>query len=71
MEMLIYIGAAVALAGVATLIWCVILAVRARKSGLDQAAQRAALQKVVVLNMGALGISALGLMLVVAGIMLT
>tara|TARA_R110002096_G_scaffold383566_4_gene577442 strand:- start:7145 stop:7360 length:216 start_codon:yes stop_codon:yes gene_type:complete len=70
MEILIWSGAAVALAGVATLIWCVVLAIRARKSGLTDDAQRAALQKVVVLNMGALGISALGLIMVVVGILL-
>ena len=69
MDILIWSGAAVALAGVVTLVWCIILAMRARKSGLDDAAQRAVLQKVVVLNMGALGISALGLMMVVAGIL--
>lgn len=70
MDMLIWAGAIVALAGVATLIWCIILAMRARTSGLPDEEQRAALQKVVVLNMAALGISALGLMMVVAGILL-
>lgn len=69
MEVLIWTGAAVALAGVATLVRCIILAIRARKSGLDDAAQRAALQRVVVLNMAALAISALGLIMVVTGIL--
>jgi hypothetical protein len=70
MEVLIWIGAVVALAGVAALVWCIVLAMRARKSGLPDTEMRAALQKVVVLNMGALGISALGLMFVVLGIVL-
>ena len=70
MEALVWIGAALALAGVAGLVWCILLALRARRSGLADAAMRAALQRVVVLNMAALGVSALGLMCVVAGIIL-
>ncbi len=70
MEVLVWIGAAVSLIGVAGLVWCIVLAMRARSSGLPDDDIRAALQKVVVLNMGALGVSALGLMLVVMGILL-
>lgn len=70
MEALVWIGAALALAGVAGLIWCILLALRARRSGMEDAAMRAELQRVVVLNMAALGVSALGLMCVVAGIIL-
>jgi hypothetical protein len=71
MEYLIWIGAAIALAGVAGLVWCIVLALRARRAGLSDDALRARLQHVVVLNMGALGVSALGLMCVVAGILLS
>ena len=70
MEALVWIGAALALAGVAGLVWCILLALRARRSGMADDAMRAALQRVVVLNMAALGVSALGLMCVVAGIIL-
>lgn len=70
MQLVIGIGAAVALVGVAGLIWCILLALKARRAGLSDEAMRARLQHVVVLNMGALGVSALGLMLVVAGIIL-
>ncbi len=70
MQALIWIGAAFALAGVAGLVWCILLALRARRSGLEDDAMRAELQRVVVLNMAALGVSALGLMCVVAGIIL-
>ncbi|MDN5787157.1 hypothetical protein [Pseudorhodobacter sp.] len=70
MEMLVWIGAAVSLIGVAGLAWCVVLAMKARNSGKPEAEMRASLQKVVALNMGALGVSALGLMLVVFGILL-
>ena len=70
MEVLVWIGAAVSLVGVAGLGYCIMLALRARNSGLPEEAMRQALQKVVLYNMGALGVSALGLMLVVLGIFL-
>jgi hypothetical protein len=70
MDGLIWFGAALALLGVAGLIWCILLALRARRSGLGDEAMRAELQRVVVLNMAALGVSALGLICVVAGILL-
>jgi hypothetical protein len=71
MEILIWVGAAVSLVGVAGLAWCIVLALRARNSGLPDDAMRQALQKVVIYNMAALGISAIGLMLVVFGIFLS
>jgi len=70
MEALIWIGSVIALVGVALLVWCIVLAMRARRSGLPDDQIRAALQKVVALNLAAVGISALGLMLVVTGIFL-
>jgi len=70
MQAMIWAGAAMTLIGVGGLGYCVILAIRARRSGLEDAAMRASLQRVVVLNMAALGVSALGLMLVVLGIFL-
>lgn len=70
MGWLIWIGAAVTLAGLAGLVWCILKVTAARRAGLDDAALRARLQAVVALNLGALLLSALGLMLVVAGILL-
>jgi hypothetical protein len=70
MQALIWIGAALTLAGVAGLVWCILTALRARRSGMEDEAMRAELQRVVVLNLAALGVSALGLMCVVAGIIL-
>ncbi|MFC7703291.1 hypothetical protein ACFQXB_03670 [Plastorhodobacter daqingensis] len=70
MEWLIWTGAAAALLGVAGLIWCVVLALGLRKSSLPEDEQRRRLQRVVIINMSALGLSALGLVLVVAGIIL-
>jgi crotonobetainyl-CoA:carnitine CoA-transferase CaiB-like acyl-CoA transferase len=71
MEILIWMGAAAALIGVAGLVFCVLQALRARRAGLDDDAMRAELQRLVVLNMTAFGISALGLAMVVAGILLS
>ena len=70
MEILIWIGTVFTLAGVAGLVWCILLATRARRAGLPDDALRGRLQRVVTLNLGALAVSALGLMLVVAGILL-
>ena len=70
MDILIWIGAVLTLAGVGGLAWCIRAALRARRAELDDAAMRAALQRILGLNMAALGVSALGLMSVVAGILL-
>jgi len=70
MDWLIWLGAAVSLGGVAGLLRCIQLALRARNAGLDSAAMRARLQQIVTFNLAAVGVSALGLMLVVTGIIL-
>ncbi len=70
MQILILIGAVLALLGVGGLGYCVWLAIRAKREAQSPEEMRAKLQRVVALNMGALGISALGLMMVVAGIAL-
>lgn len=70
MDWLIWIGAALTLCGVSLLIYCIILALRARRAGLEGPAMEARLRRVVTLNMAAMGLSAIGLMAVVLGIML-
>lgn len=70
MQALIWAGAALTLVGLAGLGYCVLRAMRARRAGLDDAAMRAELQRVVAINMGAMGVSALGLAMVVVGILL-
>jgi len=70
MQAVIWTGAAITLLGVAGLGYCIVRAARARRAGLDDAAMRAELQRVVAINMGALGLSILGLLFVVAGIFL-
>ncbi|GGW21222.1 hypothetical protein GCM10011452_00720 [Gemmobacter lanyuensis] len=71
MDWLIGVGAVVSLAGIAGLIWCILLALKARSTSTNDEEMRLRLQRVVLLNMGALGISALGLMIVVSGILLS
>jgi hypothetical protein len=70
MTALIWGGAVVTLAGLAGLIWCIVTVSRARRAGISDDDLRARLQRVVALNFGALFLSALGLMMVVAGILL-
>ncbi|QFS82135.1 hypothetical protein FIU97_05030 [Roseivivax sp. THAF40] len=71
METLIWAGAAMSLAGLAGLVFCIVKVARARRKSLPDAELRAELQKVVPLNLGALLLSVLGLMLVVIGIFLS
>ncbi len=70
MEILVYLGSGLAVLGLLGLIWCILLAIRAKREGLDESALKARLQGVVALNMGALFVSALGLMMVVVGVLL-
>lgn len=70
MDYLLTGGIVLTLAGVGLLLWCIFLALRAKRSGLSDQAMKVALQRVVVLNLAALAISALGLMAVVIGLIL-
>jgi len=70
MDLLIWPGAGLTLIGLVGLIACIVAVVRARKSGLEESEMRALLQRVVAWNMGALALSAIGLMMVIVGIVL-
>jgi len=70
MESLIWIGTAVSIAGLVGLLWCIFRVWRARRSNLSDQDLRDAVRRVVPLNMGALLLSVIGLMMVIAGIML-
>ena len=67
---LIWGGAVLTLAGVAALSWCILTVARARRAGLDDAALRERMRRVVAVNMGALALSMIGLMAVIVGILL-
>ena len=70
MAALVWIGAAMAATGLGALVWCIIVAARARRAGLEGAAMEARLRRLVAVNLGALAVSSLGLMLVVTGVIL-
>jgi len=70
MEILIYIGATTSAVGLIGLLYCIFLALKAKRLTGDEEAMRAQLQKIVPLNMGALFLSILGLMMVVIGVLL-
>ena len=69
-DAMIWIGTALSLAGLAGLVWCILRVARARRAGLSDEELRAAVARVLPLNMGALFLSVIGLMLVVVGVML-
>ena len=71
MQVVIWGGAAVTLAGVVLLGWCIRLAAQVRHDAADDPEKaRAALTRVLYWNMAALGLASLGLMVMVAGIIL-
>ena len=70
MEALIWIGAGFTVLGLMGLGWCIITALRARRDSKDDDELKARLQKVVAMNLGALAVSAIGLMMVVLGVFL-
>lgn len=71
MDVMVWTGAVVSLAGVAALVWCIVYVVRLRRAALDEATLRARMHKAVLVNFAALAVSTLGLMMVVAGIFLS
>ncbi len=68
MQALIWGGAALTLLGVAGLMFCAAQSLKARTLPDDQA--RAAMARVVTLNLASMGVAVLGLMAVVAGLLL-
>ena len=70
MDGLIWSGAAVSCMGLLGLVVSIIRVNRARKAGLDDEGLRAAVQKVLPLNLGSLFLSVIGLMMVIVGIFL-
>ncbi|WP_147125229.1 hypothetical protein [Shimia ponticola] len=70
MSALVPVGTAITLLGLAGLVFCIVSVVRARRAKLDDAEMKARLQKIVAWNLGALAVSAIGLMCVVLGLFL-
>jgi hypothetical protein len=70
MEMIVWIGAALTLVGLGMLIWCIVSVAKAKRAGLTEEALKTRLQKIVALNLAALGVSGIGLATVILGIVL-
>ncbi|MGB0438523.1 MAG: hypothetical protein ACPGFC_00290 [Paracoccaceae bacterium] len=68
MDAVIWIGAAISCVGLLGIVVSILRVRRARRQNLDDEALRAAIQKAIPLNMGALFVSVLGLMMVIVGI---
>lgn len=69
MELLIYVGAFTTLVGLGGLVLCIAKAAKV-KSETDPEAARNALQWIAALNMGSLGVAAIGLAMIVVGLLL-
>ena len=70
-DYIIWTGAALTVAGLAVLLWCIFRVVKAKRAKLSDEALRAAVQSVVPINLGALLMSMFGLILVIVGVVLT
>ena len=70
MDLLIWIGSILSILGLIGLVWCIKTVLKAKKLATSDEELRSSLQKVVPFNMAALFLSAIGLMLVILGIML-
>ncbi|SFL39461.1 hypothetical protein [Shimia haliotis] len=68
MSWIIWVGAAISLIGLIGLVLSILKVNKARKAGLEDEELRAAVQKVIPLNLGSLFLSVLGLMTVIVGI---
>ncbi len=67
-EIITWGGAALSLAGLLGLVWCILHVMKARKSGLSDDELRATVQGVLPWNLASLFLSVIGLMLVILGI---
>ena len=70
MDWLIILGVIVTFIGLGLLFYTILRIMRAKKQGLSDEQMKLQLQSAVAWNLGAMGCSAIGLMMVVIGIML-
>lgn len=68
MTWMVWIGTVLAVAGLLALGYCIVAAISAKRAGLPDPELRSRLARIVSINMGALLLSALGLMSVVIGV---
>ena len=69
-DIMIWAGVVLSLAGLGGLVWCILRVGRARRAKVSDDEMRSVLKSVLPINLGALGLSILGLMLVGLGIFL-
>ncbi|WP_171100192.1 MULTISPECIES: hypothetical protein [unclassified Ruegeria] len=67
-DLIVWGGAALSLAGLIGLMYCILRVMKARKAGLTDEELRAAVQAVLPWNLASLFLSVIGLMLVILGI---
>ena len=70
MELLIWMGSILSILGLVGLFWCIKTVLKAKKLATTDDELRSSLRRAVPLNMASLFLSALGLILVILGIML-
>jgi alkylhydroperoxidase/carboxymuconolactone decarboxylase family protein YurZ len=70
MDILVWVGAAISVAGLLGLVWCIFRVAKAKRAGLNDDELREAVKRVVPINLGALFMSVIGLMLVILGVFL-
>ena len=71
MGWLVAAGAALSLLGLVGIIYCIVIALRIKRSGASDEDIRARLKGLVAINLGAFFLSAFGLMMVVFGVILS
>lgn len=71
MEILVWIGAAFTLIGMAGVMYSMIMVALAKRQGLSEDALRDRIRKMIPVNLGTLFIAMIGLMMVVVGVMLS
>lgn len=69
-DIIVWIGAGLSVLGMIGLVWSIIRVAGAKRRATSDEELRAAVQKVLPLNLGALFLSVIGLMLVIVGIFL-
>lgn len=70
MEIVVWIGAALSVAGLCGIIYSIVAVTRAKRANLTDAELRARMTKILPVNLVALLVSVIGLMAVVIGVML-
>lgn len=71
MTVLIWVGAAISVLGLAGVVWSIVAVARARRQGLDDAALRAQVSRMMPVNLAAFMSAMLGLMMVLVGVILS